>query len=275
MYALSEIAWTSLDNKNYANFAEQRVPKHLALLDKTNTVYRVPTALGVKDTLMSGSQFSFNLKPPVIGSKIYYTINGYTPRETDRQYSAGFDIKVPAGERRILKTLVITPSGKRSAVTTTTLVNETTGVAPATASPRNSGLKYFFVPGDFESVSQIDTLKATDRGVLPTVNVAKFRGKSRTYGVVLSGYINIDKDGLYNFSTTSDDGSQLWIDDKLVVQNDGKHFNFETNGVANLLKGYHKMEIRYFQAGGSNELKAYVVAPGKAKQEITAAMLFN
>jgi hexosaminidase len=121
----------------------------------------------------------------------------------------------------------------------------------------------------------LDTLQGAEKGTVPSVSPAKFRGKARTFGTVFTGYINIEKDGVYSFSTTSDDGSQLWIDNKLVVQNDGKHFNFETNGVANLLKGYHKIELRYFQAGGSNEFKAYVTAPGKAKQEITESMLFN
>src|SRR5690606_25487577 len=35
--ALAEIAWTPLQNKNYSNFTEVRMPVHLGKLDKTET----------------------------------------------------------------------------------------------------------------------------------------------------------------------------------------------------------------------------------------------
>ncbi len=66
---------------------------------------------------------TITLKPPVIGAKIFYTFNNLAPRETDFLYEKPLVVRVPDGERRILKTIVITPSGKRSAITRTLFIN--------------------------------------------------------------------------------------------------------------------------------------------------------
>lgn len=126
MLAFSEIAWTPLERKNYTNFSGERIPAHLAKLDKTDVVYYVPTAIGAYDEKtyhIKGKDVTITLKPPVIGAKIFYTFNNLAPRETDFLYEKPLVVRVPDGERRILKTIVITPSGKRSAITRTLFIN--------------------------------------------------------------------------------------------------------------------------------------------------------
>jgi hypothetical protein len=71
------------------------------------------------------------------------------------------------------------------------------------------------------------------------------------------GFIKINKDGIYSFSTLSDDGSKLFIDDREVVNNDGEHGSVEETGKAALKKGFHKIKVVYFDGGGGNELKVY------------------
>jgi hexosaminidase len=115
MMALSEVAWSPLANKDFNDFKENRLPKHLALLDKNNINYRVPAAIGAPDSIMVGSALNVNLKSPVAGAKIYYTIDDYTPRETDNLYEHPFTINVPDGQYRQLQTIVITPSGRKVA----------------------------------------------------------------------------------------------------------------------------------------------------------------
>jgi hexosaminidase len=124
MLALSEIAWTPLHRKNYTNFLTVRLPVQLAKLDTSNILYRVPQTIGIKDTTLSGGKFTLNLKPSVKGATIYYTLDGYKPDRTTFKYDKTLTIKVPKGQTRILKTRVITPSGKRSNITTTTFRNK-------------------------------------------------------------------------------------------------------------------------------------------------------
>ena len=114
MLALSEIAWTPAANKNYKQFSEKRVPRHLAMLESKGYNYRVPDIEGVSDTTLKGSDFKFEMNPGVEGAHVYYTIDGHTPRETDMWYTEPLRIKVPAGKKIDFQCITITPGGKRS-----------------------------------------------------------------------------------------------------------------------------------------------------------------
>lgn len=59
--------------------------------------------------------------------------------------------------------------------------------------------------------------------------------------------LEIKTPGIYIFELHSDDGSQLYINDKLVVDNDGVHATIGRRGRMQLTTGIHPVEIRYFQ----------------------------
>ena len=128
IFSLAEIAWSQVDRKDLKNFLEERVPVHLARLDQTNTNYWVPMAnlRTVVDSTIDGvsaTLFNIELKSLVKDAKIYYTLDGYRPSETATAYTGPLKINVPPGQTKILKTVVITPSGKRSVVSETNLSN--------------------------------------------------------------------------------------------------------------------------------------------------------
>ena len=116
MLALSEVAWTPQNGKNYKDFSEDRVPHHLALLESMGYNYRVPVPFGAKDTTITGDKFNIDLTPSVEGAKIYYTIDGYTPRETDLQYTTPVKVTVPPGKHIEFQAIEVTPAGKRSII---------------------------------------------------------------------------------------------------------------------------------------------------------------
>lgn len=124
LYGLAEIAWTDLDKKDWDSFSTVRVPKQLAALDKAGKVYRVPEVIGITSTTYKGSEFEFTLQPSVDGAKIYYNLSGFTLSDVDRQYNKPLKISVPANQERTLKCIVVTPSGRKSIVTTAILSNK-------------------------------------------------------------------------------------------------------------------------------------------------------
>lgn len=123
MLALAEVAWTPLQAKDYTNFLQQRIPKHLALLEKKGYNYRVPEVIGAGDTTLRGSDFKLDLMSTVEGGKVFYTMDGFIPRETDVWSTGTLRIAVPAGKAIDLQTTVISPGGKRSNVVKMTLDN--------------------------------------------------------------------------------------------------------------------------------------------------------
>jgi hexosaminidase len=277
MLALSEVAWTPTANKNYQDFSETRLPQHLARLDKNGYNYRVPAAIGNADTVMIGSTLNVNLKSPVKGARIYYTIDGYTPRETEILYTGPMSYPVPLDEYRDLKTIVVTPSGKRSVITAAKMFNK--APLPAINYTGNTpGLKYQASAGTYINTTQINSAAVIDTGIAKSFSTAlsAFKKAFNKYGVVFSGYLKVDADGNYGFSTASSNGSVLLIDDVPIVDNDGRTGIVEQQGAIPLLKGYHKITIKYVDANTSGSgLRVYMTMPGKPKGEVSPDMMFN
>ena len=57
----------------------------------------------------------------------------------------------------------------------------------------------------------------------------------------------MDTAGEWTFRVSSDDGVKLYIDGKLVLDNDGVHPPKVKSGKVNLSKGDHDMVLEYFQ----------------------------
>ncbi|GAB2686087.1 glycoside hydrolase family 20 protein [Mucilaginibacter koreensis] len=276
MLALSEVAWTPVAQKNYTNFATVRLPHHLAWLDKNGYNFRVPEVIGLKDTTTIAAQFPVNVKPSVEGAKIYYTIDGYATRETDLVYEHPFNLDVPVNQYRDLQVMVITPSGLRSPLTKVKVYN-TPPLAPSNYTANVPGVKYQYYSGKFDYTTQFNTVAVSDTGVVKSFNLPVFRKNRQPYGIIYNGFIRIDNDGKYLFSTQSNDGSVLLIDDQQVVDNDGRHNLYEQGGEIQLQKGFHRITIKYFDAGGaaSGALHVYMTMPGHPKGELSPADLFN
>jgi len=273
MMALAEVAWTPLANKNYSDFANTRIPGHLALLEKSDYNFRVPPAIGTQDTIMFGPQLNVNLKPSVKGAKIYYTIDGYKPDETTLLYTGPVSYVIPPDQYRELKTIVITPTGKRSQVTDALMYNKTS-LPSVNYQGKATGLKYQLLSGEFTSVKQLDDAAQIDSGIVLTFNTTSFKKNTRGFGVTYTGFIRIEADGNYGFSTASANGSSLLIDDVPVVDNDGKHGVYDQGGTVPLQKGYHRITIKYFDTGNSGSLKVFMTIPGKPKGELSPDALY-
>jgi alpha-N-arabinofuranosidase len=110
---------------------------------------------------------------------------------------------------------------------------------------------------------------ATDNFIIPQMV------SEENFALKYAGYIKIPEDGLYTFYTTSDDGSAILIDNKLVVDNDGRHAMVEDSGNVTLSAGYHKIELLFFQAGGGMGLNVSIKGPHLEKQVIPSDILYR
>lgn len=53
--------------------------------------------------------------------------------------------------------------------------------------------------------------------------------------------------GAYHFSLLADDAADLYIDDDLIIDNDGQHSPLLKEGTVNITKGVHTMRVSYYQ----------------------------
>jgi hexosaminidase len=276
LFALSEVAWSKPENKDYTNFSEVRLAKHFARLDAIHYNYRVPTALPVIDTMVFGSKFVYAPKSVVPGARIYYTLNGRDPLDTDLEYVSPITIYVPLNEKREFKTRVITPSGRRSIATRTLMYNK--ALLPAVNYTANKpGLSYKLIKSTFTVPDQLDYVTAPDSAIADKLNAEAFKKDNQHFGVVYNGYVNIPADGAYNFSQASYTDTQLFIDEQRIT---------ESESALPLAKGFHKIKVKYIYNAPvpvpgqyrvrQTPLRVYMVSPGTVeKKEFDTAMLFN
>jgi hypothetical protein len=67
------------------------------------------------------------------------------------------------------------------------------------------------------------------------------------FAIDYTGRFWIGRSGTYRFSLLSDDGSKLYIDDRIVIDNDGIHWAKALEKSAELTGGVHRIRVSYFQ----------------------------
>ncbi len=80
--------------------------------------------------------------------------------------------------------------------------------------------------------------------------------------------------GLYVFGTRSDDGSLVYINGRLVVDNGGQHGSQYREGTIELSEGFHDIEVYYNELGGSRDMQLWWQPPGGVRTIIPSAYLY-
>lgn len=95
------------------------------------------------------------------------------------------------------------------------------------------------------------------------------------FAATFEGYIKIEQKATYTFFLESDDGSRMYIDGKLQVENDGFHGMEESWEQVELEPGLHRIFVAYFDAGGGRGLNLRWQFNGEMKEAVPAEKLFH
>ncbi|MBI1223951.1 MAG: hypothetical protein GC192_01825 [Bacteroidetes bacterium] len=137
------------------------------------------------------------------------------------------------------------------------------------------GLQYFYFEGKWEKLPDFDKMTALKKGYVTNFDRSAKNYLGENYGFEYRGFIKVPSTGVYIFSTTSDDGSTLRVDNETVVDNDGQHGSKTVEGAIALKAGYHEFVVRYFNATGGEELKVNWSAENLKEQAIPDGVLFH
>ena len=140
--------------------------------------------------------------------------------------------------------------------------------------PRLNGLTWRYFEGEWERLPDFGQLKVVKSGHIFQFGLDKIITDKDAFGLVFEGKLKITKTDWYTFYTMSNDGSCLYLDNQLVVNNDGAHGPQEKAGRIFLKEGLHPLRLTYFQAGGGLMLQVKISGPGLEKQEIAPDLLF-
>lgn len=92
---------------------------------------------------------------------------------------------------------------------------------------------------------------------------------------IFSGYIKVAEDGPHTFFLSSDDGSRLYIDGELAVDNDGRHGMKEASKQVDLKAGMHRFWLEYFNYSIPMGLSVQLKAKDGARGPIPENLLFH
>ena len=138
------------------------------------------------------------------------------------------------------------------------------------------GIAYaaFEVADGIKSCADIAKGRKVREGVTPEPSVS-VKPREESFGLVLTGFIEVPETGLYRFFLDSDDGSLLKLHGKVVVDNDGPHSAAEKSGAVALEQGLHPIEIQMFEAAGQDLLRLSWQGPRMTKKAVVPAGAFK
>jgi serine/threonine protein kinase len=141
-------------------------------------------------------------------------------------------------------------------------------VEPRPARPKSRGqMTYSYYEGNWYRLPDLDELRPTASGFGPAFDLSLSR-RREFYAFKFEGVFTLEQDVDCLFSLSSDDGSRLYIDGTLVVDNDGLHPMLTRQARMKLAAGTHRVVVTYFQNWGEADLAVEIRAPGLGRRNL-------
>ena len=257
--ALSEVVWTNNELKNYSDF-EKRMIDQYARYGFLNWNYRVPTPIGIENQKIIYEPEKISFVNPIPGSKIIYTLNGKDPDLNSKVYTSPINIS----NSTLIKARTIMPDGTfgRVIFSAISLIDST-----------KNGINFKYYEGNWTKLPNFDNETFAKYGKTTKFRLDEFSTREDHFAIVFESRIIIDEAGEYTFYLTSDDGSKLFIDEQLLIDNDGSHSKKIMSNNIILSKGIHNIRVEYFEDYEGQELELFIEGNNFPKQEIPASML--
>jgi hypothetical protein len=142
------------------------------------------------------------------------------------------------------------------------------------SNPGVNGVRYEYYEDYFDGLDDFDARANTPTrvGVKANFDISGHRGDGFGYRFIAK--VLAPENGVYTFYTSSDDGSELYIDGTMIVDNDGFHGMQWRQGDTYLTAGLHDIVVTMFEWGGGEGLLVDVEGPGIPRMAIPNEVLF-
>lgn len=214
-------------------------------------------------------KFLVDIKCDDPNTKIYYSLDGTIPNRESKLFELPFFIK----ESTDLKMRSIKDGCEDGIVVQRELRKQE--LLPQVSSNLISGLSYCYYEGIYRSVYDFEQDVAIKKGVvsIPTLNVCS---KKEWIGLEFGGLIKIPSTGEYTFYMSANDGCQMLIDGREQFESDGRKSEaFGQQSTLLLSKGYHRINLKFYQCSDNIHLSVEWKGPGFARQIIPSTAFYH
>jgi predicted alpha/beta superfamily hydrolase len=191
---------------------------------------------------------------------VRYTVDGSEPTAASAKADSVLTLPGPV-ELKVRSFHV--RGGNRVITTGTFKEGKTLKASSKSGSVKSGGLNYSYYRGEWDKLPDFYKLTPVSSGRMDTTfNLDKLPDQNN-FGCVMDGFLEIREEGYYIFILDSDDGAKFYINNDLLLINDGLHAmgNTQTYMVP-LQKGFYPIRVEYFQRGGGRGLNLLYVQPG-------------
>ena len=270
MSALAEVVWSDKKQRNLDDFLRRMSFQYLRL-DEIGANYHYPSLSGFYQKNIFINEKNVTIRKQRLHSEVRFTLDGSDPTKESTFYTGPINIT----ETAVLKAREFLPNGHVSKVSQGQFIKQEPIESTPVENVKNGLLfDYFEFDQPIDTTGDLNKLEPKSTGQVAQI-VFPFEELPEQFGLIFSGFVKIPSDGVYTFALLSNDGSRLFIDDQLIIDNDGWHGAQEMYGQIALKAGFHPIQAAYFQVGGGKALKAFVEGPGLQKQEIADSILWH
>ena len=247
MLALAEVLWSPAEGRGYSDFY-RRMLAHLPRLDAQGVSYRIPEPMPVGGFLLGEKEaISFEIKSPVAGGTVRFTIDGSTPTESSPEAPTKF-VANPAGNEGTLKTIVILPNGRMSSVYAATFLRGTLR-EPVERADAKQGVNYeLLIPRGGMGEGERKT------GETRSIQLNQFSNQGvdikKPFSVTYDGYFRAPADGVYELQVDSTWDTTVVLGGAMVIDDAGTKDRKVRSTLVPLKAGLHRISIRYNHRGG-------------------------
>lgn len=258
MLAMAEVLWTPRERRYYPAF-ERRLSAHYPEFMRRGIDFYVGRPEFEANLIVFDRECEVALGGPTVpGIALRYTLDGRDPDGSSPTLS---------GPLRLDRNAVVTAAYMKGGKVLDAPVRATV-MRGAPKGPARPGLEAAIFVRRFNSVAEVDKAAGSRRPIAANgFEIAPYVSEE-AFALRWTGFLHIEKEGLYTFTLGSDDGSRLRIAGATVVDNDGLHAFLLKSGKARLLPGDYPFEIVFFEAGGAERFEAWVEGPGFGRRNL-------
>lgn len=201
---------------------------------------------------------TITIENPNKTGSVYFTTDGTTPSPQSTLYSQPIELNKSAVIRAVIVENNVVRSEERQAYVR--IIEN--------GDPAKVNYQLFYLQNPVK-LPDFDQLEPVSSGKSYEISIDDIKlPREENIGMIFTSNVIIPETGKYTFFLASDDGSKMFLNNRLLIDNDGDHGVIEKTESIELTQGSHPIKVEWFNGGGGKWLGVFMKGPDGVKRLI-------